>query len=73
MQAIFGPPPPLEDAIGNRLEQEEILQLHQAPPASVFTGTTIPVPTPPTIPGMPTLPALTTPITLPGMPPITGS
>lgn len=33
----------------------------------------MPAPAPPNIPGMPSLPPLTTPISLPGMPPITVS
>ena len=68
-QAIFGPPPN-EDTNDANSDLENLIPSSQAPPMSTFT---MPAPTPPTIPGMPTLPSLTTPISLPGMPPITVS
>jgi hypothetical protein len=71
-QAIFGPPPN-EDTNDANSDLENLIPSSQAPPVSTFTGLTMPAPTPPTIPGMPTLPSLTTPISLPGMPPITVS
>jgi len=70
LQAIFGPAPPEVDFIAPSATEAA----GPTPAASpIFTGITMPAPTPPTIPGMPTLPPLTTPITLPGMPPITVS
>ena len=72
-QAIFGPPPAAEDASEAPAEPAGAAAPVPAPLAAVFTGVTMPAPTPPNIPGMPTLPSLTTPISLPGLPPITVS
>lgn len=72
LQAIFGPPPttPGEDFIPSA--ESSVTSPSEASPP-MFTGVTMPPPAPPTIPGMPSLPPLTTPISLPGMPPITVS
>jgi len=70
LQAIFGPAPAEVDLIAPSATEATEPTAAAAP---IFTGITMPAPTPPTIPGMPTLPPLTTPITLPGMPPITVS
>ncbi|KAK4037035.1 Golgi reassembly-stacking protein 2 [Daphnia magna] len=70
LQAIFGPPPTTnEDFVVQTNASTNSAEL----PAPIFTGVTMPAPAPPNIPGMPSLPPLTTPISLPGMPPITVS
>jgi len=84
LQAIFGPPPAegemdlLSSTAKLEIGSEATMESSTGPTSAaaappIFTGITMPAPTPPTIPGMPTLPPLTTPITLPGMPPITVS
>ncbi|XP_046632864.1 Golgi reassembly-stacking protein 2-like [Daphnia pulicaria] len=70
LQAIFGPPSTTnEDFIVPTNASTDLAEL----PPPIFTGVTMPAPAPPNIPGMPSLPPLTTPISLPGMPPITVS
>lgn len=71
VQAIFGPPTTSNN--GDFLAQAASSTDLAEPPPPIFTGTTMPAPAPPNIPGMPSLPPLTTPISLPGMPPITVS
>jgi len=73
LQAIFGPVPTEADFVAPSTTDATEPAAAAAAPPPIFTGVTMPAPTPPTIPGMPTLPPLTTPITLPGMPPITVS
>lgn len=80
LQAIFGAPSTNGDFLPAPSNQPLVDLTEQPPPSSnaaapIFSGssTLLPAPTPPNIPGMPTLPPLTTPISLPGMPPITVS